>query len=195
MTIVLIVCATSVFAQVRLGARGGISLAGMSSSEISDDLKMIPTVQLGGTAEFNLVRNFALQTGINLSGRGFKAKADPNNIIISAFYLQIPLQFIYKGKGFYLGAGSYAGLGLFGKFKDKFNGQTTTVDLKFGNNAILAPMDYGLSAEAGVSINESLRIGLGYHHGLANVIPRDNREGESSMFYTLTLVATYLIGE
>ena len=92
-------------------------------------------------------------------------------------YVQVPAHLLYKGKGFFVGAGPYVGFGVSGKIKTEFGGETDTEDLQFGNSLEddLSPLDFGVGVQAGVSFG-ACRVGAGYDLGLSDLIPKDARD-------------------
>ncbi|MBL7805965.1 MAG: PorT family protein [Saprospiraceae bacterium] len=178
-------CLNFAAAQVNFGVKAGLNLANLSySDEFEDpDTKMLITFQVGAIADIDISDNFAIQPGLLLVGKGarqedsdldFKASVNP-------MYLQVPVNFLYKGDMFYVGAGPYAAFGLFGKAKAEFAGEEDSEDLSFGNaeDDDLAALDFGANIEAGVTLGQ-IRIGAGYALGLANIIPSDQREGSDA---------------
>lgn len=193
-------CLNFAAAQVNFGVKAGLNLANLSySDEFEDpDTKMLITFQVGAIADIDISDNFAIQPGLLLVGKGarqedsdldFKASVNP-------MYLQVPVNFLYKGDMFYVGAGPYAAFGLFGKTKVEFAGEEDSEDLSFGNaeDDDLAALDFGANIEAGVTLGQ-IRIGAGYALGLANVIPSDVRgDDESARNGVISVNVAYMFG-
>ncbi len=205
LTLALTLCATTTFAQVNFGVKAGLNLATMSISgedtdEINDLKKMLLTFQVGGVADINLTDNLAVQPSLMLVGKGLKLKDDDLDATstLNPLYLQVPILLLYKGNMFYVGAGPYVAFGLFGKSKVEFAGEEESEDLSFGNSEDddLAPLDFGATAEAGVMLPMGIRIGAGYSLGLANILPKDVREGDDISFKNgvISVNVAYMFG-
>lgn len=163
------------FAQVTFGAKAGLNLATVMVSEDPElDPEMTITFQAGVIADIDISDNFAVQPGVLLAGKGFKLSGElfgedfTSNI--RPFYLHVPVNFLYKGDMFYVGAGPYASFGLFGSLKTEVAGESDSEDIEFGNSEddFFSPLDFGANVEAGVILN-NLRIGAGYALGLADI--------------------------
>ncbi|MBL7805964.1 MAG: PorT family protein [Saprospiraceae bacterium] len=190
-------------AQVDFGVKAGFNLANVSLSGLGEDdldTKMLPTFQVGAVADINISENFAIQPGVLLSGKGFRVEeeflGETFKSTISPMYLQVPVNFLYKGNMFYVGAGPYVGFGLFGKSKFEGGGESDSEDISFGNSEDddWAPLDFGANLEAGVILGQ-IRIGAGYALGLANVIPSDVRgDDESARNGVISVNVAYMFG-
>lgn len=185
--LILVFCCTAVisFAQVSFGVKAGLNLANVSISgsdeieAINDYKKMLFTFQVGGVAEFGITDNLGVQAGLLLVGKGFKVDINDAGVDAkgssSPMYLQVPVNLLYKGSGFYLGAGPYVGFGLFGTNKDLLASSGDSDSINFGSDVSddYSALDFGLNIEAGAALSNGLRIGAGYALGLANAIPGD----------------------
>lgn len=199
-------CATFAQAQVQLGLKAGLNLANMKFSgddlEEEIDLKSIITFQVGGVVDIPIAENFVIQPGLLLVGKGAKLEEEFEDEsykeIANPMYLQVPVMFLYRGNMFYGGVGPYAGFGLFGQYKEEYNGDSESTDINFGDSEDddLSPLDFGAQVEAGVDLPIGLRIGAGYALGLANVLPKDAREGSDIALKhgVLSLNVAYMFG-
>lgn len=195
----------SAAAQVRIGAKAGLNLANISySDDYLIDLSSIsegrfskgilPAFHIGSLVEFDLGSSVGLSAGFQLSIKGGSREVEGNllgeDVTITRqtrpVYVQIPLAFYYRHKGFYAGAGPYAGLGVAGKVRTKSgrDGQTTakgSENIVFSREGSLSyhdggasfsPLDYGVGVELGYEFNP-FRLSVSYQHGLANVLPQN----------------------
>jgi hypothetical protein len=171
------------FAQT-FGARAGLNLSTSIMKDdddtYSDDFKMKPGFNIGGTAEFPINETFAFETGLFLSTKGTKETySEPDydyTAIANLYYFDIPL----TGKAYYeVGEvkifgllGPYLGIGLSGKTKYKETGYSDFNEtVKWGNdseNDDLKRLDFGLIFGAGVAISD-FEVGLSYNLGLKNI--------------------------
>ncbi|MCC7504983.1 MAG: PorT family protein [Saprospiraceae bacterium] len=191
-------CLNFAAAQVNFGFKAGLNLANVNFSEEFDDLvdpKMLITFQAGVIADINISEHIAIQPGLLLVGKGFKIDDDLSGKGSSnPMYLQVPVNVLYKGNMFYVGAGPYVGYGLYGKVKqDGFDDQ----DLNFGSEVDddYAALDFGANIEAGVDLG-MIRVGAGYALGLANIFPADFREGSdiSAKHGVISVNVAYMFG-
>ncbi|MBL7805962.1 MAG: PorT family protein [Saprospiraceae bacterium] len=163
-------------AQINFGVKAGLNLANMYYSDDFDalDPKMIPTFQVGVIADINLSDNFAVQPGLLLVGKGTQQKEEAASFeyYSNPYYLQVPVNFLYKNNLFYAGLGPYVGFGLFGKEKVEFPGTNQKTDISFGSSLddSYSALDFGANVEAGINAGK-FRVGVGYALGLANTIP------------------------
>src|SRR5690606_7701880 len=86
----------------------------------------LPSFYLTGYAEFNLGRNFAVQPGVSLQGKGDKYKFNGDGMEGSASWnvmtIEVPVNLIYyiptgATGDLFVGAGPYAGISIAGKRK------------------------------------------------------------------------------
>ncbi len=187
----------------KFGIRAGVNLASQTTS--TPDLDETSASRLSfhffGYTEIPLSSSFSFQPGIGLSGKG--AKIDQSESVsemgfnlaytakgtVDIMYLEIPLNAIYKSKGFYFGAGPYFAYALSGKQDYVINivasdGQGNTESssvaengkVNFGNEEgqdDYKTTDYGLNFLAGYQLKNNFTIGASYGLGLANIAPKN----------------------
>ena len=174
------IMATISFAQLNIGVKAGFNLANINASDSEFDTKFLPTFQVGAIVDFGLTDNLGLQTGISFMGKGFKIDEEilGSDFVATSnqYYLQVPVNLMYKNNNFFIGAGPYIGYGISGKYKSEFLGLEETDDYEFGNSDEddISPIDFGVGVQLGVMLGQ-IRIGAGYDLGLANTIPSDKR--------------------
>ena len=179
--------ATASFAQLSFGIKGGLNLASIRTNETELNPKTLTTFQVGAVLEFGITDHLALHSGLSLQGKGAKLEETILQQTLattrSPMYLQIPLHILYKGSGFFVGAGPYIGFGVAGKAKNDFSGQSETNTLKFGDTVDddWAPLDFGVGVQAGVKLG-SFRVGAGYDLGLSNVLPKDKADASGNSY-------------
>ena len=169
-------------AQLRFGVRAGINFANALVGNLPSGIITVikPSFHAGGIAEYGLNKNFAVETGLILSGKGTKV-VDSNvsggstTTIYSPLSLDIPINAMYKigtGKAkLELFAGAYIAFGISGKVET--SGLTKeSRDIKYGNTAAddLKGTDFGFNFGAGVEIiNFQIRCQCSV--GLTNLNP------------------------
>jgi hypothetical protein len=179
--------------QVRYGMKAGLGLTGVGtdfgdfSAEYlfqnnmiigqENDLRI--AFHLMGFAELDLHENFGAGAGLLLATRGFRIEAEGmqqnfTSFAARPFYAQIPIYGQFRARGFYLNFGPYAGMGLTGNAIREVSGTEDANRLEWGNgfDSDLRRFDFGAMLEAGASYR-NVRLSAGYHHGFANLIPKD----------------------
>ena len=194
---------TAAFSQISFGVKAGLNLANQNfSGEGTSEFKpkILPTFQVGGILDIGITEALAVETGISLQGKGYKLDDEILGVSFkstaSVLYLQIPAQIMYKGSGFFVGLGPYVGYAISGKVKAEAGGNSETADLEIGNTVDddVAPIDFGLGIQAGVSFG-SIRIGAGYDLGLSDTTPKDSQvDGYSSKNTVINVFAAYMFG-
>jgi hypothetical protein len=152
-----------------------------------------------------LKKNFYLQTGLSLSGKGGKTEMSGyvwfyEKDTTNAIYLELPVNIIYKMKisksiHFFVGAGMYGAMGIAGKnkyagsvgdfFYYTFSGNT---NLKFGKSTtsaigyydVLKQFDYGVNVLGGIEMNK-LSFKINYSLGLTDISNNGNSKGKNSV--------------
>jgi hypothetical protein len=193
----------SVFAQLpSIGIKGGVNFATISGSGTENQTVAGTNLiaHSGSITSFNVgvfidvkMGHFSLQPGVNFTGKGgtFNGVTGqlPNGSISTVdskyhlYYVQVPVNVLYHVPfvvgDFYIGAGPYVGLGVYGKHKqsaDNNNNGTHTYfssddKVKFGDTEDIKPYDLGGSAVAGIKLKGGLLLSLNYDLGLSNILP------------------------
>lgn len=205
----------SASAQVEVGARAGLNLSKVNY-QYSDGGKvngttLTPGFHVGLTFDIPIAQDFYLQPGALFTTKGSKLNTiealdhfwgDENsmsgdNTVLTPYYLEVPVNFIYKpymGNGrFLIGAGPYFAYGLGGAYRDDLGGDITKGKLEFINDwndesdgRDIAP--YGKKADAGLNMlvgyefTPRLSVQLNGQAGLVNIEPNvSGRKPDASM--------------
>lgn len=190
--------------KVRYGIRAGINVASFSTSSErkADDKeegyksKPVVSFHLGGYADYALSKNFSIQAGLSLSGKGGKSAWSEDDLDGSAsgegsfkeslLYLEVPVNAIYRSGSFYFGAGPCLGFALSGKWKESYeynlgNGDTESGTesgkIEFsGEDGYFKRADFGVNFLAGYQLNNNISLAAGYGLGLPNLFKTDDAE-------------------
>lgn len=205
----------AVFAQLpSIGIKGGVNFATISGSGTENQTVSGTNLiaHAGSITSFNVgafvdvkMGHFSLQPGVNFTGKGgtFNGVTGqlPNGSITTVdskynlYYVQVPVNILYHVPfvigDFYIGAGPYVGLGVYGKHKqsadNNSNGTHTYFSsdekVKFGDNEDIKPYDLGANAIAGIKLKGGLLLNLNYDLGLSNILP----DADGRNFKTRTL--------
>ncbi len=140
-----------------------------------------PIFEPGGWAAEKAQNYLQLRGDLGVQGRGNVEKLDNDSYKLYIYYLTIQPYLLYNhrtesGGNVFAGLGPYFGYGLFGKFVEKVNGQTTKEKIKFGEDQSgLKRGDFGLGLVAGYIIN-NIFLQLSYDFGLSNIgFDKDNK--------------------
>ena len=165
----------------KFGIVGGLNVStirqGGEAAELANSLyKSKVGYHVGVRTEFGLskaVNGLYLDASALLSVKGVKAEF-LGTVTHNAAYLEIPIHAGYKyaitdNFSVFGSFGPYVGFGLFGKTKASFLDETISYDTFKGEDSIIKRFDWGLGLNAGVEINNKIRVGVGYDLGLANI--------------------------
>lgn len=182
------------FAQFKFGAQaiGNLSTASIKTTDVqlSKSSRILPGA--GVVAQYDVSDRLAVRTGINYLQYGVTAKGPVNPTVNpkvkvenTLHYLQLPVNVIYSipvgNMKVYGGAGGYANYGISGSTKI-----TTTLRMPDGKESVsiekqksfkkeeqdgagLKKFDAGVSALAGVLLNEKIFANVGYQLGLTDI--------------------------
>lgn len=208
--------AFSLFAQPRYGLKAGFSLPDVHYSGIEDPFiytgalqkKSSPIFQVfgGGVMELDWKKNLTFSAELLLAGKGYHLTApigtsDYQTFSTRLWYIQVPVALNIRWRGFFAGAGPYAGFGIAGKtYTTMFDpNKNTTVKFtnkaNFGNTSDkqIRTFDYGVQAQAGYSFR-NFRLLASYALGLADWVPAPYSENASALHRVISVGASYYLG-
>jgi hypothetical protein len=154
-----------------------------------DGIGWKPGFIFGATTAIPITGVFSFEPGISLSTKGYKqslAQGGPLDVTdvkrnVNLYCVDLPINvkalFDIGTTKIYGTLGPYIGIGLWGKEKSDylFRGEPSSgnLDINWGSDAETDDykrIDFGLNAGVGLEI-KSVRIGLSYSYGLANISP------------------------
>jgi hypothetical protein len=161
--------------------RAGINFQNVTGEDASGnkpDNKLKTGFHVGVDAEIPIAPEFYFAPGLLFSTKGAKGI---NSQSLNFNYLELPLNFLYKGTlgtgKLRLGLGPYIALGLGGKYKSS----TSEVDVKFKSKAdanssavFYKPIDAGANLLAGYEFSNNFFAQLNAQLGLVNLNAYDN---------------------
>jgi hypothetical protein len=185
-------------AQSQYQFRTGINLANITASESAINYtSRIVSYHVGVVGDMEFSENLFLQPGLLFTGKGSQHQTgetpfDYYNSTTAPFYLEVPLNLIYKGNGdysrFFTGGGPYIAYGIAGKtsMEGKSGGQfysiVTPIHWTKGEATgetkadvgmtKMNRFDYGVNAIAGID-GELFTIAINYGIGLARLQPAE----------------------
>ncbi len=174
-----------------IGIRGGVNFQNINGKDSNGDKlenDLITGFHIGATGEFAIAPDFYLQPGLLFSTKGAKSSDEifgqTAESSLRVGYLEIPAHFLYKpllGNGhLILGFGPYIGVGLNGKGKLEYAGDTQEFDVKFENKvsasnnndfATVRRFDMGGNLFFGYELANGLYFQFNTQLGLINISP------------------------
>lgn len=178
-----------------VGILGGVNFQNLNGKDYNGDKlenDMILGYHFGVNVQIPIVPEFYFQPGLMYSTAGAK---DTYDILGTTYtstaklsYLQMPLNFVYKGalgNGFVMvGFGPYLGYGIGGKVEIEGGAVTVENDVEFKSvveegDPLLTPyfkaFDAGANLFAGYEMASGIFIQLDTQFGLLNINPEDKR--------------------
>lgn len=174
---------------VRFGVLGGVNFQNINGKD-SDGDKLQNNLKHGFHAGVNAIigvaPEFYFQPGILFSGKG--CKLNETDVKLNVSYLEIPLNFLYRGElgnGFVLvGFGPYLGFGLTGKLKDS---DGNSIDVTFSNDFqtdgtwYMRRFDAGANVFAGYELASGIFFQLNTQLGLIGINPETSDSGSETL--------------
>ncbi|MEI6822684.1 MAG: porin family protein [Bacteroidota bacterium] len=188
---------TQSHAQITFGAKAGLNIANMSTSGTAasgETKSAIASFHVGAIADIGITKEFFIEPGILLSGKGFKdvttipimQATETVTGSIKPLYIEIPINAMYvadlKTVKLQIFAGPYIGFGIGGNINLDYSSSGTlptgytlpassSKAIKFGSDATtddLKMLDFGLNFGVGVEYNNML-LRVQYGLGLTNI--------------------------
>ncbi len=174
---------------IRFGVLGGVNFQNINGKDtdgdkLENDLKT--GFHAGVNAILGIAPEFYLQPGILFSTKG--CKFDETDVKLNVSYLEIPLNFLYRGEfgnGFVLiGFGPYLGFGLSGKLKDS---DGNSIDVTFSNDFqangtwYMRRFDAGANVFAGYELASGIFFQLNTQLGLIGINPETSDSGSETL--------------
>ncbi|MFT3901647.1 MAG: porin family protein [Niabella sp.] len=186
------------YSQTRVGISAGINFSNIEQTKNKSPVKTsIRTgYRVGANIETPISKEFYIEPGLLFTTKGFN-KGDAVKMDAKAYYLELPINIIYKsqlGNGkLLLGAGPYMGYGLGGKWKTPANDNGTQYitgmegNLQFVNDTKAdnyysiwggskftygKPFDFGANFLAGYEFFNRFSVQVNSQLGLLNISPK-----------------------
>lgn len=195
--LMLLLSATISIAQITrsagpaFGLLGGVNFQNLNGKDASgDNLEndMIIGYHVGANVQIPIAPEFFFQPGLLFSTKGAKVVTGPVTSTYNLSYVELPLNFVYKGllgAGYVLvGFGPYVGYGIMGKAKHEGGSLAFENDIEFTNTVdagdpltttYFKPLDVGGNVFAGYETAGGLFFQLNAQLGMLTINPEDNR--------------------
>lgn len=151
------------------GGKAGLNLSHISTNDadINSEKSMLPTFHVGVVADYAISNRFSIQPQLLLQGKGTKIAHEGHSDKYSFTSLDLPINFLYRSKGFFVGGGPNLGFNLSGKVKSDEAGEGG--DIEFGTDpGQIKRFDFGVNALAGYQWKSGLFFSANYTLGVAN---------------------------
>lgn len=175
---------TVAFAQTSslgFGLKAGVNFPkyNFSGSNSSFETNSSTNFHVTGFLDAPLGRNFAVQPGISLQGKGGELlNSSVGTVTQNTMWLEVPVNLVAKvpmgNSNFFIGAGPYIGFGLSGKNKYDSDWGSAEEEFEFGSDGTLKSTDFGVNFVAGFHLGQGFLIHAGYGLGLSDIRASNN---------------------
>ena len=178
---------SSVNGKTSFAILGGVNFQNLNRENDSGDKlenDLIVGYHFGVNAQLPVAPEFYFQPGVQFSTKGAKNKEDAITSTYKLSYIELPLNFVYKGQlgnGYFMvGFGPYVAYGVGGKAKYEGGSVTAESDIKFKNEVVsgdplttvyIKPFDAGGNIFFGYEIAGGLFVQLNAQLGMINIQP------------------------
>jgi len=171
-----------------VGLTAGLTIANYLAKEDGNDetAKSKLGFAAGFIANIPAGKNFMIQTGANWIQKGTKDEGDngtggTDKISVTTNSIEIPVNFLYTSKGFFIGAGPSASFAVSGKLKEN----DISVKAKFGNgdDDIMKTFDFGANILTGYQSPGGFLVMANFNQGFNNLMPSSSSNGTLKSHY------------
>lgn len=175
--------------KVKFAMLGGVNFQNWNGKDAQGsmlDNKLVTGFHAGVNIQIPVAPEFYFQPGLLFSTKGTSMKSDTMNRKYKVSYIELPLNFVYKGllgKGFVMvGFGPYVGYAIKGTVKTERNSNETKSDIVFKNsiessdpstNNYLKSFDAGANVFAGYEWMNGLFMQLNTQLGAIKINPEN----------------------
>lgn len=152
---------------------GGLAIQHINNSEIISN-RTIRTFNINAVVNLPVLKNYYLSARPGITNKGTEITEDALTTTNHITYYNLPVFIIRKyelptfGK-IIGGIGGYAAMGFKGNIMFETPGSDNSNPVNFGNNNDFQRYDAGVSALAGLELNNRLTFTAGYDFGLYNI--------------------------
>jgi len=168
LVLMILLTSHSLTAQTKIGLTGGATFANVTAK--LQGISVSPKMRTGFTAglfiDCPLSSGFSFQPALNFVQKGYKMNDETITDKVSYGYLEVPLNFVYDSKGFFIGAGPSISSGLSGK--EKFGSEDTKIKFGSGDDEIKR-FEFGANVLTGYKFKGGFMVSANYNLGLNNI--------------------------
>jgi len=167
-TLIMFVCA----ANAQFGIQAGVDF--YSAKQKTAGISVNSDAKAGFTAGIvysaSLGESFSFMPSLNFTQKGGKLSFSGDEEKITLSYIDLPLNFVYNVKGFFVGAGPALGFGIGGKDKFTSGDITESEDVNFGSgDEELKPLEISANILAGYKFSNGFFVTANFNPGLSNL--------------------------
>jgi hypothetical protein len=178
------------------GIMGGVNFQNLNGEFNGDGLDndLIVGFHVGINYQIPIAPEFLFEPGLLFTTKGAEGEFGPITGTMNLSYLELPLNFVYKGllgTGYVLvGFGPYVAYGIMGNVELESGSVSVDSDIEFKNEIdagdplttiYIKPFDAGANIFAGYEMASGLFLRLNAHLGLLNIQPEDNRVPDNEL--------------
>ena len=199
MTALAISCATLKAQQVSFGVKAGIQQNTFSmKTKYSDEWSRQGIIgagfHIGGIADISLSEKFSVQPQLLFNS---KSTVYTSQTSINMYAIDVPVNFLYKTGGFFLGAGPNFSYGLSAKLKDEDGTESwyekQGLEGVTEEKSMLKRFELGANVILGYQFKNNLFISANYTQGLSNLSNYESEIGNAKTRFT-GLSVGYMFG-
>ena len=163
---------TVAFAQTSslgFGLKAGVNFPkyNFSGSNSNFETNSSTNFHVTGFLDAPLGRNFSVQPGISLQGKGGELLSSSGGTVTqNTMWPEVPVNLVAKvpmgNSNFFIGAGPYIGFGLSGKNKYDSDWGSAEEEFEFGSDGTLKSTDFGVNFVAGFHLGQGFLLHAGY---------------------------------
>lgn len=194
--LVMVITTISMFSFAQFGVQAGATIATIKESSSSTSGSVSSSSKVGFTLgivdNIPLSPNFWFRPELNFTQKGGQATDTYSTIKdemkLTLNYLEVPLNFVYRASGFFVGAGPVLSYGISGKSKETISGApsgngTTVNDVKFGSGVDkVKPFEFSANILAGYLLASGISFSANYNFGLSNLSNDNSGKLKNSYF-------------
>src|SRR5690606_18568921 len=179
---------------VAAGATNSIYLLENISSGVGRSASKTYNSQVSGWVMLSPHKYFGVEGGLAIAGLGDvlnQSEVGSREVRQHTYWLQVPVNLVAKlplrdTSNFFLKAGGYAGVGLFGKnyIPDSYSGSAKQ-GFSFGNDGTQKGLDFGWNVSFGYKLRSGYLINIGYQRGLTDLAPNQAAYEQRNRAYTI----------
>ncbi|RYY71420.1 MAG: PorT family protein [Chitinophagaceae bacterium] len=167
--LLLFFCITAANAQTSFGIKAGVQSNALRISDGDSKVAYLGTgAHLGFVADLSVSENFSVQPNLLFQMKSVKPSDD---ISLSLYTVDLPINFLYKSGGFFAGAGPNLSFGLSAKSKsDGDEDEDLYEDPEGDEEATLKRFEVGANVLMGYKFTNGLTLSAHYTPGLSNIV-------------------------
>ncbi|WP_207493504.1 outer membrane beta-barrel protein [Aridibaculum aurantiacum] len=170
-------------AQTTFGIKGGLNLTSVNTNDedFNHDRKTRPSFHVGGVADIGISNSFSIQPQLLVQGKGVSLAHGGHSDKIRFTSIDIPVNFLYKRSGFFIGGGPNLGINVSGKMVA--DDPTENTDFEFGSETgKFKRVNIGANVMTGYQLTNGLFFSANFLGDLTNWVNSNNDKWKNNLF-------------